>query len=344
MVRLCSFSTFVLFLLFSLLSLFLDRSHAVSVNSDGFMRQITVGINIDPNNTLYGLPSASLLQKLGAQWLRFEFHCYSLTTTTSCYDSYDSVLSSYSAANLKVLLILDGNTLRGKPSSSASKAAWTTYITAFTGRVADIASHYAGLVSAFEIWTGEDLPSSANFDPSVPAAYYGSLLSQAYTAIKSADNTVTVVMGGLASGQPQYLKDVITASGGKLPCDAVGLHPYQRRPYPQWPSTTWGVGPLWDFVWMYHNVTTPKPIWITEMGTNDSKVQGNFPLQFFNSVNNYLSKYVPNAFWFCWSDGMVPGYGLLAQNGTAQYSYSSYVAFTTEKVDRERNRDREEGS
>ena len=60
----------------------------------------------------------------------------------------------------------------------------------------------------------------------VPPLYFGQMLQQSYSAIKSSDSSATVVVGGLNSGNPNYLAEALKATGGKLYADAVGLHPY----------------------------------------------------------------------------------------------------------------------
>lgn len=170
-------------------------------------------------------------------------------------------------------MILDYSSLIGRPQPTDPDDAWDAYTQAFADRCSAVVSAMGTLVSAYEIWNESDLPSVGN----VPAQRFGPLLSAAYTAIHQAhddtakkvmmsgrksrsmiragqdnvnanDADVTVVLGGLASGDPSYVTAVQTAAGGTLPADAIGLHPYGQRPTPDWPSPTWGFGVLTDLL------------------------------------------------------------------------------------------------
>jgi hypothetical protein len=125
----------------------------------------------------------------------------------------------------------------------------------------------AGLVCC--LWFCDELSFSValslpGYDVYVPPQRYASLLAAATNAIKSSNPAAVVVMGGLASGSPPYVTDVISSANGKLPCDAVAVHPYGRRPSQDWPSPTWGFGVLGDLMSAYEAVAT-APLWITEV-------------------------------------------------------------------------------
>jgi len=121
-----------------------------------------------------------------------------------------------------------------------------------------------------------------------------------------------VVVGGLDSGNPQWLQDVITANNGTLSADAVGVHPYGQRPTSDWPSPTWGFGVLTDLMQAYYQVAN-IPLWyepdyhlnascsliqipvirITEIGTDDTTVQDDFPYHAFAAINSVMPEQVP---------------------------------------------------
>ena len=163
-------------------------------------------------------------------------------------------------------MILDYSSLVGRPQPTDPDEAWAAYTQAFADRCSAVVSAMGTMVSAYEIWNESDLPTVGN----VPAQHFGPLLSAAYSAIHQAydavkdsdresrsmlrngptksDADVTVVLGGLASGDPSYVTAVGTAAGGTIPADAIGLHPYGQRPTPDWPSPTWGFGVLTDLL------------------------------------------------------------------------------------------------
>lgn len=137
-----------------------------------------------------------------------------------------------------------------------------------------------------------------------------------------------MIFGGLASGDPSYVTNVIHANSGKIHADGLGVHPYGRRPYDDWPSSSWGFGPLIPFLQDYYAVAK-LPIWITEVGTNDMKVQDQFPNKTFSSINEQFAIQSPYVFWFCWSDGMVSPFGVVNVNGKKKPSYDSYKQFAS---------------
>lgn len=78
-------------------------------------------------------------------------------------------------------------------------------------------------VHAYEVWNEPNLP---RFWPSgVDAASYVQMLKAAYPAIKSADPSSTVILGGLSGNDRDYLAGVYDA-GGKNYFDAAGVHDY----------------------------------------------------------------------------------------------------------------------
>eukprot|EP00698_Gefionella_okellyi_P020219 TRINITY_DN6323_c0_g1_i3.p1 TRINITY_DN6323_c0_g1~~TRINITY_DN6323_c0_g1_i3.p1 ORF type:complete len:157 (-),score=35.70 TRINITY_DN6323_c0_g1_i3:112-582(-) len=147
-------------------------------------------------------------------------------------------------------------------------------------------------------------------------------------SIKTVVPHVQIVIGGLASGNAEYLVQVKQAAGGLLPCDGVGIHPYGRRPSQNWPSPTWGFGTLDDLLNMYSIAlgTKIQNWWITEWGTDDLNSQGDFPYNAFIAAQQ--SNVVVNLLWFCWSDGMVSPFGLVTAAQQPKPSYWSYKKFT----------------
>jgi hypothetical protein len=87
--------------------------------------------------------------------------------------------------------------------------------------VGTMARRLAGRVAAWEIWNEEDASLWWASGPD-PAAYTA-LLKAAYPAIKTADPSATVVLGGLTGNDYEYLSQIY-ADGAKGSFDAVGLH------------------------------------------------------------------------------------------------------------------------
>ncbi len=136
-----------------------------------------------------------------------------------------------------------------------------------------LAQRYAPMgVHAWEIWNE---PNNKMFwAPRADAVAYTALLKQAYTAIKSADASATVVSGGLSPASdsggnisPLTFTASMYAHGAHGSFDALGLHPYS---YPYAPMY---VG-SWNTFYrtpdlhalMAQNGDSAKTVWATEIG------------------------------------------------------------------------------
>jgi len=294
------------------------------------VRKIDCGINIDPKNP-YGKPSTQDLQTLGATWVRFTFKDFDEGANPTSFPDYDPVVQDLHQAGINILMILSYETYPNKPPRDASEAEWNAYRAKFAARCGQIAQHYGTQVQAYQIWNESDyLHCSEAYDPCVRSEVFGPLLKDAFDAIKAV-STAKVVVGGLASGQPPYLQKVLDSMNGVLHADAVGVHPYGRRPTPNWPDPDWGFGVLGKLIWDYYKVV-PKPIWITEIGhkTDDTDFQAQFLKRTYEAANTGLAEVVPVVFWFCWSDGMVGQFGLLNVYGAKKKPYDEYRAFASQ--------------
>lgn len=95
----------------------------------------------------------------------------------------------------------------------------------FAGVVADLVSHYKGMgVHAYELWNE---PNNGSFWPSgVNAAEYTSYLKAAYPAVKAADPSAVVAMGGLMNtGSYNFLQGMYNA-GARGYFDVANFHLY----------------------------------------------------------------------------------------------------------------------
>lgn len=278
------------------------------------------GMNIDPWNGA-GNPSAAELQTAGVRWVRIEFK------EGPGFAFFDPVLAALRGAGIKVLLLVDyasfSNGGQGSPGVNGSDPAWDTYIAGFTSAVDAIATHYGDGVDAWQIWNEPDLTAcGAGYDPCVPAHKYGPMLCSAQGAI-TLHSSRAVVTGGLASGNPGFLSNAITAAGS-LCADAVAVHPYGQRAPDDWPNVTWGFGNMSDLFAGY--LQFGVPLWVSEVGTVDQANQAQYLTNVYDLVrSNYLGAgQVVRVFWFCWSDGMVSPHGILDGSGSPKASYYSY--------------------
>jgi len=115
-----------------------------------------------------------------------------------------------------------------------------------------------------------------------------------------------------------------------LYADAVGVHPYGRRPTDDWPHPGWGgqVLTLGELIREYYTVAD-KPIWITEVGykTDDTSFQAEFLKRTLEALKADVAEIAPYVFWFCWSDGMRRDFGLMGLAGEKKAPYDAFRAF-----------------
>lgn len=286
------------------------------------------GISIDPNNKIGigGMPRKSDLDNLKIKWVRVEI----IENPVINFKSYFTELRN---DNRNVLAIVDYRTINSikKPASTtpADDAKWTIYRRAFIDRLKQVVNENKDVVDAWEIWNEPDLFVNEAYDPKIPALEYAKLLIESRDVIRNSGAKGKIIVGGLASGNSTYLRDVKLAMGGSLyGIDGVGVHPYGQRPrnFPE----TWGFGELSAFIANYYSVAG-IPLWITEIGTDDLSKQPSYLGNFYKDIKElYLSK-VEAVFWFCYSDAMVNPYGLFTANGNTKDSYAIYKNMVDEK-------------
>jgi hypothetical protein len=71
-------------------------------------------------------------------------------------------------------------------------------------------------------------------------------------------------------------------------------------------------------------------MWITEMGApeidlgNDRQQVAEFLRRYYRTVTTLFGDKVEQLFWFCYSDGMVPTYGLLDGDGVPKPAFGAF--------------------
>ncbi len=213
-----------------------------------------------------------------------------------------------------------------------------------------MAQRWAGKVSAYEIWNEED--SSRWWAGAPDPAAYTRLLQAAYPAVKSADPSAEVVLGGLTGNDYSFLQGVYSA-GGKGYFDAVGVHTDTacnvNSPYTFLRNPDGRLEP--DSFLGYREVHATevangddKPIWMTEASwrtTSATCSEGAFAGQKPQGVTeeqqaSYLQQayhclaedpYVQVALWFPLSDEGAVVSGLLRANGSQKPAYGAMRSF-----------------
>ena len=188
-------------------------------------------------------------------------------------DFVDRVVNMAHDRGLKVLVTLwltpgwaNGNagerTLPTDPADYARVAKWS-------------AAHFAGRVQAWEVWNE---PNQDGFMTGASPAAYTKLLRAAYPAFHAGDPGTTVVFGGPAYNDTDWIARTYN-NGAHGYFDAMATHPYMgvADQAPETPDD----GTMWTLTHvaavhalMQQNGDGNKPIWFTEFGwsshTNDT--------------------------------------------------------------------------
>lgn len=290
------------------------------------------GLNIDPNNPR-GNPEPAELLELGVETVRYTFYDSSGGDQPDPAKArfYSEKAQAYHQAGIESLVILTYDTYPNPPSPDAPDPDWDRYIEKFARRAAQIAQLLAPWQPAFQVWNEPDHPVKDNYRPTLREAVFGRMLRQTYQAIKSVTPAARVLTAGLAMGNPGWLTRVIQSQGGRLPADILAFHPYGQRPDPNWPHPNWAFGYVGDLLAKYYRAGQGKPVWITEMGVKEEDLNNNrdqvaeFLHRYYRTMTTRYSDKVQKLIWFCYSDGMVPPFGLVDAAGNRKPAYYAFL-------------------
>jgi hypothetical protein len=218
--------------------------------------------------------------------------------------------------------------------------------------MASVAGHPAmrGHIGAYEIWNEEDTPLWMRGAPD-PAVYAG-MLRAVYPAVKAADPSATVLVGGLTGNNYAYL-DQLYASGAKGSFDGVAVHTdtacLTNGPTVSARDAPSGRISQFSFTGyreVYRSMVAAgdgdKGVWMTELGWNTSKkrcdvglsagrkdggVSEDAQARFLTSAYACMAAdpFVKMAAWFNLqdtgaADALNDRYGLLRADGTSKPS------------------------
>ncbi len=285
------------------------------------------GLNIDPLNPK-GNPAAAELRNLGVQIARYSYKDFSggSQPDPTQVQFYTQQLESLKAAGIDSLIILTYQTFPGAPRDPDS-GDWPEYINRFVQRAGQLAQILAPWQPAFQVWNEPDLPPHPEYIRTMHEPAFGQMLRRTYEAIKAADPSLPVVIAGLGAGNPSWLNRVKQSLDGQLPGQAFAIHPYGQRPEPAWPEPDWGFGYVGELIQNYRQVTD-LPLIISEIGEQHlpPAEQAQYLRRFYGTITDQFSEVVEQVHWFCYSDGMVPPYGLVDSNDQPKPAYYTYQA------------------
>lgn len=289
------------------------------------------GVNLDLANPK-GTPATSELNASGARWVRVEFK--SPGSLDSAIADYRSRLSSVRSGGAKVLLIVGYAMHAGKPASNVGdQAKWNQYFDGFYPKLQKVIPALDSSVDAWQIWNEPDISHPGGYDPGVPADTFGRALVKAAKIIKKSSSR-PIISGGMGAGLFAYFDKMVRTAGSDWSLiDGAGLHPYGQRAPAQWPSASWGYGAMKDLFDVYLRIGKYKPLWITEIGANN--LSADLQAQYLENVYRLAESYgslVPRVLWFCWSDGMVPPFGLRDGSDRAKPAYERFKSLAKQAI------------
>jgi hypothetical protein len=223
------------------------------------------------------------LQKSGVKLARASMSMGVVEPTQGQYSSgwladYNTWISQLKSVGVKPVIDVVGAAPWATGSQDpfqvpSDPGAYSAFVSDYASFLSTVASRYAGRVAAWEIWNEED--EAAFWTGGGNAAQYTQLLKAAYSAVKAADPSATVVMGGLTGNDYNFLSQVY-ADGGAGSFDAVGVHtdtacdvvsPYDILRDPNGlidPDSFLGYREVHAVMAAHGDAN--KPIWMTELG------------------------------------------------------------------------------
>ena len=224
---------------------------------------------------------------VGARWVRADLSWQDIQPDGPDgyrWEMFDRVVTAATARGLTVLPVLAYTPPWARPAgctgdkcAPADPEAFATFAEAAAARYASRGIH------TWEVWNEPNIPGF--WQPAPDAAAYTTLLRTTSRALRHADPSAYVILGGLAAASTEntentantaisatdFLAAVLTHGGDRL-VDAVGYHPYT---YPYLASSRAPQGTAWDRIdrtqdslrgVLSAHGTPDTPVWITEYG------------------------------------------------------------------------------
>jgi len=307
--------------------------------------------------------SIALMRDAGVKWVRANMNWASVEPGAKgsldqwWLDEIDYAVRSAQAAGLQVLMpIADGvpywaSADPGKYGDTSGNH-WNKYwrpsnFTDYADFARSVASRYGALgVHTYEIWNE---PNYVRFWPSGPsAAEYAALLRVAYPALKQADPSARVVLGGLSLNDYGFLQQLYDVGAAPY-FDVAAVHPYTGNADPtlcwyQAGSTRYAKEAFCGIEEVRRTMLANgdgRDLWLTEFGWSTASVpngvseatQAAYLTKAFERVALY--PYVTNAFWYGFRNNywqadnqtdLEADYGLTKVDFTQKPAYAAFKA------------------
>ena len=182
-----------------------------------------------------------LFSAIGIQGVRLDFSWDSLEPADGSYDFgiHDQAARVIRAAGMDILGIIAYTPGWASPSTDSPWNGMPTDLKDFADFVLELTSHYRGQVDNWMIWVE---PNCSQSFRSTDPYQYTQLLKSGYVAAKYGNPGSTIILGGLANDESQYISEfrfyppegflqAVYDEGGGDYFDAVGGHPYTHPMY-----------------------------------------------------------------------------------------------------------------
>jgi hypothetical protein len=220
------------------------------------------------------------------------------------------------------------------PTSASQFASW---VSAYASFASAAAARYKGRVKYWELWNEENI--SDWWKPSPNLSQYLTWYKAVYAAIKAADPSANVGMGGITNLTAGATKDIngktfLTGmyQAGVFP-DAVVIHPY--APQNQNPTVTLQWQNNFTDVAMIHGIMTSwgqggKQLWLTEWGWQSDAIgeseQASYTATALNMIATQYT-YVTLSTIYCEQDASGNSWGLYTTGWSLKPAGSTYQSF-----------------
>lgn len=203
-----------------------------------------VGINVDPNHG--EAVSATRVEALGVKYARFPVWADVNKDRNLSYQVYAQYAASLLSKNIEPVIVFDSRSW-----ANNNYPRWGSMPIHFfqMGNEPDLVSDSSSTQSK-QAFTNDLFWAREWLDTWRPTG-----LPKRY-----------IIAGGLASGNPDWLKGVDLS-----PVDAIAVHPYGQRA-DGLPQAGWGFGEMRELLKRYQAVTD-KPLWVTEFGAKHSEIK-----------------------------------------------------------------------
>lgn len=282
---------------------------------------VQFGMNINPE--AHGLDVDKME---GLSWVRWVFWAsrIKLSPEEAYQQKYRGLIQTYAAAGIGSLIILHQDTEWG--NAPWKNGGWEQYAETFAracGRVAAVCAEFGNMV-AYQIFNEQDSGPDNHSAIGIAAENYAIVLDKAQAAIRAAHPGARVIIGGLNTGPDnaiRYVRKVQSRLGGRLPVDALAIHPYGR--YVKKILFNFGsIGKLSDSLDRFQAAFPDKPLWISEVGVaNDTPIGpehyadiGVYITEVVDEIADRYADYIQVLIWFGWTD-LMRNAGILTADG-----------------------------